>query len=574
MKRDVAPQVRQKFGKAHCLHSRKTGVEAAGGERLGLGQRARLDHLNEPRIACGIKSVSRRSEQNCSEMIRRLRFCQSLPSPDGRSGGPHHFKGADEPLLVAWEEPLRAFWVELREPLSERDTAQPSMQLDRVLPDFRRNFRHRRQSLLDRTQVKASAANEDRQAASLCRRGNLAERECAPPGDRTALGGVEEAVQPVGRSRFNRLVGPRRQYPKIVIALQAVGVDDRAAQCSGQFERERRFSTGRRSGDDEDRRHPAPASASALVGGPTSGVGGQAMRMVLTLIAGVRGRQSLACLADAVAGTVGNAGEPVWLADDACDLVFDATDSAPAEAAARAVIGGAEVDVLAQPAANRRKRLLVADMESTIIENEMLDELAEFIGRRQEVAEITRRAMNGEVDFAAALEERVGLLAGLPDQVLEETGRRIRIRAGARQLIATMRSAGAVTTLVSSGFMIFAEGVAAELGFDHVIANRLDLTAGRIAGTVSPPIVTGDTKRQTLLAMAAQHRIPLQQSMAIGDGANDLPMLAAAGIGIAFHAKPIVAANARWRLDHADLTGLLYAQGYRRDEIVGRSPAN
>jgi phosphoserine phosphatase len=292
--------------------------------------------------------------------------------------------------------------------------------------------------------------------------------------------------------------------------------------------------------------------------------------MVLTLIAGARGLQNLRHLASAVAaGATGITGEPTWLADDACDLVLDATSPTLAEAAARAVIGVAEIDVVVQPATNRRKRLLVADMESTIIENEMLDELADFIGLRQEVSEITRRAMNGEIDFTAALEARVGLLAGLPDRVLEEAACRIRLRTGARQLIATMRAAGAVTALVSSGFMVFAEAVAVELGFDHVVANQLDVTEGRIAGTVPSPIVTGESKRETLLTLAAEHAVPLQHSMAVGDGANDLPMLGAAGIGIAYHAKPAVAASARWRLDHADLTGLLYAQGYRRDEIIG-----
>jgi phosphoserine phosphatase len=131
-----------------------------------------------------------------------------------------------------------------------------------------------------------------------------------------------------------------------------------------------------------------------------------------------------------------------------------------------------------------------------------------------------------------------------------------------------MRAAGAVTALVSGGFTIFAEHVAAELGFDRVVANHLDIAAGRIVGTVRQPIVTGETKRQTLLALAAEQGIPLQQTMAVGDGANDLPMLAIAGTGIAFRAKPLVASTARWRIDNADLTGLLYVQGYRSDEII------
>jgi phosphoserine phosphatase len=293
------------------------------------------------------------------------------------------------------------------------------------------------------------------------------------------------------------------------------------------------------------------------------------MAMVLTLIAGAGGRQILPHLVDAVAGAIGISGAPIWLAHDACDLVFDTTSPARAEETARALIDASQIDVLVQPVENRRRRLLVADLEATIIENEMLDELGDFVGLRHEVSEITRRAMNGEIDFTVALDARVRLLAGLPDRALEEAACRIRLSAGARQLVATMRQAGAVTALVSSGFMIFAGRVAADIGFDRVVANRLDRLAGRLAGTVSPPIVTGETKRQTLLALAAEHGVPLQQSMAVGDGANDLPMLAAAGIGIAFHAKAAVASIARWRLDHADLTGLLYAQGYRQDEIIG-----
>jgi phosphoserine phosphatase len=293
------------------------------------------------------------------------------------------------------------------------------------------------------------------------------------------------------------------------------------------------------------------------------------MNTVVTLIAGSRGAPDLARGAAVITKALGVEAEPVWLAPgEACDVVFHGVSSARLETAARGLRGGMAADVLVQPLGGRRKRLLVADLESTIIENEMLDELADFLGLRPQVSEITRRAMNGEIDFAAALDARVGLLKGMKDRVLDEAANRIRLTPGARQLVATMRSAGAVTALVSGGFTVFADRVAAELGFDHVVANRLELAAGCIAGTVAKPIVTGETKQQTLLTLAAEHGISPKQTIAVGDGANDLPMLATAGLGVAFRAKPSVAAVARWRIDHGDLTGLLYAQGYHREEIV------
>ena len=293
------------------------------------------------------------------------------------------------------------------------------------------------------------------------------------------------------------------------------------------------------------------------------------MEMVLTLIAGPRGRSRLPRLAPAIAAALGIGSKPDWLAPgQACDLVLDVASPARPEETARALVKGAGIDVLVQPVAARRKRLLVADLESTIIENEMLDELAERLGIRPQVAEITRRAMNGEIDFVAALEARVALLKGMGARVLEKAAARIRLTPGARALVATMRRAGATTALVSGGFTVFAEPVAATHGFNRVVANRLDLVGGRITGTVRRPIVTRDTKRQALLSLATELGITPAQTIAVGDGANDLPMLAAAGLGIAFHPKPMVAEIARWHLDHADLTGLLYTQGYRKDEII------
>jgi phosphoserine phosphatase len=280
------------------------------------------------------------------------------------------------------------------------------------------------------------------------------------------------------------------------------------------------------------------------------------MQHITTLITGPGAERELHDCVAALGGAVD------WLAPGACDI-GDAD-----EATVRAAVAGKPIDVITQPSEGRRKKLLVADLESTIIENEMLEELADFLGLRGPVAEVTRRAMNGEIGFAGALNERVALLRGMPESVLGEAATRICLMPGARTLIPTLRRAGVTTALVSGGFTVFADRIAAELGFDRVIANRLDIADGQLAGTVRPPIVTGATKRETLVTLATEFGLLLSETMAVGDGANDLLMLGAAGLGIAFRAKPAVAAASRWRIDHADLTGLLYAQGYREAEII------
>lgn len=207
-------------------------------------------------------------------------------------------------------------------------------------------------------------------------------------------------------------------------------------------------------------------------------------------------------------------------------------------------------------------------MEATIIVNEMLDELAALRGIEPQIATITRRAMNGEIEFAAAVRERVGLLKDMPETALEEAGARIRITPGAAALVATMRAHGAYTALVSGGFRIYADRVRHSLGFDTAVANELIVEGGKLAGTVREPILGREAKLETLTALAAERHLPLAAALAVGDGANDLPMLQAAGMGVAFHAKPSVAAAARLRLDHTDLRSLLYAQGYRDSEIL------
>jgi len=266
---------------------------------------------------------------------------------------------------------------------------------------------------------------------------------------------------------------------------------------------------------------------------------------------------------------------PDWLAPGiACDLPFGNLAPEQAEAAIRAALSGrglagAALDVIAQPAATRRKRLLVADMESTIIEQEMLDELGDYVGAKERIAAITARAMNGEIDFKGAVRERVALLKGLNESVIDEVWTRATLMPGAAQLIGTMRANGAVCVLVSGGFRCFTSRVRAWIGFDDDRGNALEVVEGVMTGQVEEPILDKDSKLEALLAYAGEHRVPMAETMAVGDGANDLPMLLAAGLGVAYHAKPTVAAEARARVDHGDLTALLFAQGYRVDQFVG-----
>jgi phosphoserine phosphatase len=230
---------------------------------------------------------------------------------------------------------------------------------------------------------------------------------------------------------------------------------------------------------------------------------------------------------------------------------------------------GIGIDLAVQPAKGRRKRLLLADMDSTMIQQECIDELAAEAGVGERVAAITARAMNGELDFEGALRERVGLLAGLPAGVIDKVlAQRITPMPGGRTLVATMKAGGAHAALVSGGFTAFTGPVAAALGFDENRANVLHVADGRLTGTVQEPILGRAAKVQALQDISARLGIGEDQVLAVGDGANDLGMLSRAGAGVALHAKPTVAAQCDLRVNHGDLTALLFLQGYHRDEFA------
>lgn len=261
--------------------------------------------------------------------------------------------------------------------------------------------------------------------------------------------------------------------------------------------------------------------------------------------------------------------EPRPLGELAVDLFLDAADLEEVRAAAHAAVRETPVDVCVQPLAGRRKRLFVADMDSTIIGCECIDELADYAGKKAEIAAITERAMRGELAFEGALRERVGMLKGLPVTALQAAyDERVRLNPGARTLVRTMAAHGTRCVLVSGGFTFFTSRVADAAGFHAQRANTLGEAEGALTGTVGEPILGREAKLAALTEEASALGLDLALTMAVGDGANDLAMIKAAGLGIAYRAKPIVAAEADAKVDFADLTALLHFQGYRADEFV------
>lgn len=253
----------------------------------------------------------------------------------------------------------------------------------------------------------------------------------------------------------------------------------------------------------------------------------------------------------------------------AADILFDGSDASATEALLRDLIADRPVDVFVQPCSGRRKRLLIADMDSTMIRQECIDELAAELGLKEKISAITERAMRGEIAFEPALRERVGLLKGLPVSAVGTVlNNRINLMPGGRTLVQTMKANGAYCALVSGGFTHFTSAIADMIGFDENQANILLEDDGALDGTVAEPILGKDAKRERLEALVAQQGLDFAETLAVGDGANDLAMIERAGAGVAYRSKPAVAAAADFRVDHGDLTALLYFQGYADKDFV------
>jgi phosphoserine phosphatase len=296
------------------------------------------------------------------------------------------------------------------------------------------------------------------------------------------------------------------------------------------------------------------------------------MSLVATLICNPADPALDSSIVDGARAILPGAGPARWLFNEvAVDIPFTSEEPIGAIAGRlRAARGDLPIDIVVQPEIARRKKLFLADMDSTMIGQECIDELADFVGLKAHVAGITERAMRGEIEFEPALRERVALLRGLPVGVVDEVlAKRITATPGGRELVATMRAHGAYTCLISGGFSLFTDRVAAMIGFEENRGNVLLVEDGKLTGEVAEPILGRAAKLATLNELRESFDLDDLDTLVVGDGANDLGMIQRAGLGIAYHAKPAVAAAAHARVDHGDLTALLYAQGYRRDEFVG-----
>jgi len=250
------------------------------------------------------------------------------------------------------------------------------------------------------------------------------------------------------------------------------------------------------------------------------------------------------------------------------DIYISADKAQDIEILIRQYLGNKPIDLAVQSRNRRRKHLLIADMDSTIVTSETLDDLAAEAGIADQIAPITERAMRGELEFSEALRYRVNLLKGIDAELLDRVWRQMHFTAGAATLVKTMRAHGAYTALVSGGFTAITEQVRKALAFDEDRANTLVIEHGRLTGTVADPILDKNAKLSSMHEIATQRSISLQDVAAVGDGANDIPLLAAAGLGVAFHAKPKVREAASARIDHGDLTALLYLQGYHITNFI------
>ncbi len=544
LQRELAVHVGDEFGQSDGLHGGEHGIEVAEG--ACLIERAGLQHAIEAGLGAGMQLLAWDVEEdalhrNTGERGEVLPL--PLPVQQRAAGGLDDLERAGEPLAVAGEQLRRKDGIAPRQLGVEIaiEAAPPGA-------DLLRDVRDRGEALLEGAEIEARSAGDDGKEALPPGRFDLAPGLGEPEGDGVRLFGADVAIEPVRRAGLILGRGPGREDAERLIDLQRIGIDDDAAKRRGLLQRQGGLAAG--GGACNKQR------AFLVTGGH--------MDSVLVLIAAPGSGAISANVIEMLRDFGG--GQPRWLAE------AEALEVPDFEARAGFVeaLSVLPLDVNLVPVENRRKRLLIADMDSTMIEQECIDELGMMAGIGEPIKAITARAMRGELDFEGALKERVKLLKDLDVRVIDTILReRISYMPGGQTLIATMKAGGAHTALVSGGFTPFTARVAADLGFDENQANELIVADGVLTGEVGHPILGQQAKLDALRRIASRLGIATADALAVGDGANDLAMLREAGMGVALHAKPQVQAEARFRVNHGDLTALLYLQGYAKAEFAG-----
>ena len=557
--REPVFEMGDEVGHAMRPHDWQRRIEPALRQRRNLLERPCGEHRFEARVDALIENrpVGREKKAGPFARAERRRAALALERGQRPAGGGQDFERPQGALAVGGLEPRRRDGIKDHE-LGMQVGGPAAL---RPLPGRGANrlgrLGHIRQPLRQRPEVKSRAANKnDRPLAGL---GEDRLRLAQPAADRIVDGAIDFAEEPMRRAPLLARARPGGQDPEIRIDLHRIGVDDRGGESLREFERDGRLAARRRACNEE--RPPQSWVSEHLSGSRMSA-------LVVTLVANpaeIRlSDEGIAGIAQAAPGFE----RWRWLDLGVAADLFIEGELLPARAALAAALAGRPIDAIVQPAQGREKRLLVADMDSTLIGQECVDELAAYAGVGAKVAAITERAMRGEIAFEPALRERVALLGGLPASVIDEALRdRITLNPGARTLARTMRARGARIAIVSGGFRPFTRAIAEWIGADEDRANELAVADGRLTGKVVEPVLGLDAKLAALREIAAAMRLSMAETTAIGDGANDLAMLEASGLGVAYRAKPKVAAAAAARIDHGDLTALLYAQGIARKDF-------
>ena len=556
----LALQVSHQCRRAMGTHDRQQGIQPAGLEQGNLGQRTTGNHVPEACIDALMQDRAVRSEEKLHQPFAGQwpRLPIAMITRERAPRGCKNLKRPHDTQPVAGAQCGGTCRIALRETGMEFGSFHTLATGADSISHILRQGRNARQTLFQRLEVEARASDQDWQAAR-----NPEHRELLGHGTDIATDGeilrtVHETIEPVIRRQFIFGRRPRREQMQIAIDLHRIGIDDHPARLLRQTERESRLAACCRTCNEHriSRRHNLQMLP---------------MTHVATLVSNPAEPALAAGLLAHAAEALPRVGATTWLkVGIAADILFTSLDADLRRVAdtVRAALD-APIDVIVQPVAHRRKRLFLADMDSTMIGQECIDELADYVGLKGQVSDITERAMRGELAFEPALRERVALLNGLPVGVVDEIiSTRITLTPGSRELVRTMRGNGAYTALVSGGFTVFTSRIGVMIGFHEDRSNLLETTQGKLSGTVREPILGQQAKRDTLVELRERAGLAAADTMAVGDGANDLAMLGEAGLGVAFRAKPAVAAAAHARIDHADLTALLYAQGYAAKDFV------